>query len=202
MTIRHLKQTSADRVTVILEDGEEIRTSLGVIASLRLFAGKDLEEDALSELRRDSCRSLCRDRALEYLSHRPMSRRELEKKLREKGENEDAVLFSLDWLEERGYLNDADYAARVARHYGGKGYGAGRIRSELSRRGVPREYWEDAMAQAPAPDEKLDRLIASKLRDPSDRDAVRKLSASLSRRGYSWEEIRSALGRVSDIEED
>ena len=58
------------------------------------------------------------------------------------------------------------------------------------------------MAQAPAPDEKLDRLIASKLRDPSDRDAVRKLSASLSRRGYSWEEIRSALGRVTDIEED
>ena len=202
MTIQNLKQTSADRVTVILEDGEEIKTSLGVVASLRLFAGKDLDEETLAELRRDSRRSLCRDRALELLSHRPMSRRELEKKLREKGEDEDAAQFSLDWLEERGYLNDEDYAARVARHYGSRGYGAGRIRAELSRRGVPRDYWDQALEEAPAPDDKLDKLIAAKLRDPSDRDEVRKLSASLSRRGYSWEEIRSALRRYTDVEED
>ena len=202
MTIQHLKQTSADRVTVILENGEQIKTSLGVVASLRLFAGKDLDEETLAELRRDSRRSLCRDRALELLSHRPMSRRELEKKLLEKGEDEDAAQFSLDWLEERGYLNDGDYAARVARHYGAKGYGAGRIRAELSRRGVPREYWDEALQEAPAPDDKLDKLISAKLRDPSDRDAVRRLSASLARRGYSWEEIRSALRRYTDIEEE
>ena len=43
---------------------------------------------------------------------------------------------------------------------------------------------------------KLDRFIASRLRDPEDRDAVRKLSAALFRRGYGSEEIRAALARA------
>lgn len=49
----------------------------------------------------------------------------------------------------------------------------------------------------PETDGKLDRLISAKLKDPGDREQVRKLGNSLYRRGYSWEEIRSALARYS-----
>ena len=42
---------------------------------------------------------------------------------------------------------------------------------------------------------KLDRFIAARLTDPDDQGQVRKISAALFRRGYSWEEIRSALRR-------
>ena len=43
--------------------------------------------------------------------------------------------------------------------------------------------------------DKLDRFNAARLTDPDDQGQVRKISAALFRRGYSWEEIRSALRR-------
>ena len=204
MTITALRRISADRFTVALEDGSEIKSSLGVVTDRRLFTGKDLDEEELAALRRDSSRSLARDKALELISRRPMSRKEVREKLLQKGVDEDAAEYSADWLQEHGFLNDESYAAAVARHYAAKGYGAGRVRSELGRRGVDRELWDGALEQMPAADEKLHKFIAARLKDPEDREQLRKIGAALFRRGYSWEEIRTALRRYSDeiIEED
>ena len=204
MIITALRRISADRFTVALEDGSEIKSSLGVVTDRRLFIGKVLDEEELAALRLDSSRSLARDKALELISRRPMSRKEVREKLLQKGADEDAAEYSADWLQEHGFLNDESYAAAVARHYAAKGYGAGRVRSELGRRGVDRELWDGALEQMPAADEKLHKFIAARLKDPEDREQLRKIGAALFRRGYSWEEIRAALRRYTDtvIEED
>ena len=113
----------------------------------------------------------------------------------EKGEDEDTAEYCAVWLAEHSLIDDERYAAAVARHYAAKGYGAGRVRAELSRRGIDRELWDGAVGAMPAGDGKIDKFISSRLHDPDDRDEVRKLSQALYRRGYSWEEIRSALER-------
>lgn len=64
-----------------------------------------------------------------------MSKKELRDKLVRKGEDEDTAEYCALWLEEQGFVNDESYAAAVARHYAAKGYGAGRVRAELSRSG-------------------------------------------------------------------
>lgn len=197
MLIKALKQTSPGRITVCLEDGSEIRSSLNVVTDLRLFSGKELDEEDIRALRSASGRSIARDRALEMISRRLMSRKELHDKLVQKGESEENADYCVSWLSESGFLSDESYAAAIARHYASKGYGAGRVRTELSRRGVPRELWDEALGAMPETDGKLDRLISAKLKDPCDREQVRKLGNSLYRRGYSWEEIRSALARYS-----
>ena len=197
MLIKALKQTSPGRITVCLEDGSEIRSSLNVVTDLRLFSGKELDEEDIRALRNASGRSIARDRALEMISRRLMSRKELHDKLVQKGESEENADYCVSWLSENGFLSDESYAAAVARHYASKGYGAGRVRTELSRRGVPRELWDEALGAMSETDGKLDRLISAKLKDPGDREQVRKLGNSLYRRGYSWEEIRSALARYS-----
>ena len=195
MLVSALKQTSPGRITVIFEDGREIRSSLGVVTDLRLFSGRDLDEAALEDLRLASRRALARDRALAIVSQRQMSRRELGAKLRDKGVDEETAAWCVDWITEHGFIDEGAYAAAIARHYAAKGYGEGRVRQELMRRGIPREFFDDAFAAMPEGDEKLDRFIAARLRDPDDRDEVRKLSAALYRRGYSGEEIREALRR-------
>ena len=100
MLITALRRTASDRFTVVLADGSEIESSLGVVTDLRLFTGKDLEEEELAALRRDSSRSLARDRALEMISRRLMSRKELREKLLRKGADVDAADYSADWLQE------------------------------------------------------------------------------------------------------
>ena len=196
MRITSLKQTTAEHVTVVFADEAEVKSTLGVVTELRLFAGKKLDDRDMKALIRDSRRALMREKALELVSQRQMSARELSRKLRDKGADEETADYCVQWILERGLIDEERYAAAIVRHYAGKGYGEGRLRQELQRRGVPRELWEDALAQMPEDTSKLDRLVASKLRDPEDRDAVRKLSASLYRRGFSGEEIREALERA------
>ena len=45
----------------------------------------------------------------------------------------------------------------------------------------------------PETDGTLERLIRAKLKNPSDRDEVRKVTAAMVRRGFSWDEIRRAM---------
>ena len=190
-----MRQTSPGRVTVTLCGGEEIKPTLNVVTDLRLYAGRELDGEELKELRAASASALARNRAMELLSRRPMSEKELIVKLIRKGEDEETAADCARWLRENGFLDDESYAAAVARHYAAKGYGPGRVRAELSRRGVDRELWDGTIEAMPENREKMDRFIAARLTDPEDREQIRKVSAALYRRGYSWEEIRSALGR-------
>ena len=195
MQITDIHQTSPGRLTVTLAGGDEIKSTLGVVTDMRLYSGREMDPAAVSELKSASLRALARERALEYLSRRPMSCAELKKKLIEKGEDEDVAEYCVGWLSEHGLIDDESYAAAVARHYAAKGYGPGRVRTELSRRGIARELWDSALDAMPENVDKLDRFISSRLHDPDDRDEVRRVSQALFRRGYSWDEIRRALER-------
>ena len=202
MLISIIKQTSPGRLTVVFDNGEEIKTTLGVVTELRLFSGKELDGEQMDELRLLSLRALAREKALEILSKRPMSRRELYKKLLEKGEDEETAEYCVSWLADNGLINDESYAAAVARHYTAKGLGAGRIKTELVKRGISRELWDEALEAAPDNSSKIDKFISSRLTDPNDRVQVGKVSQALYRRGFSWEEIRQALARFSaEVEE-
>ena len=91
------------------------------------------------------------DAAAKQLSYRALSAKMLRDKLLDKGHDEEAVDYALAWLMERRLLDDAAYAESVVRGYARKGYGAMRIRQELTRRGVDRETAEAAM-QSFSPD--------------------------------------------------
>ena len=100
-------------------------------------------------------------------------------------------------------MDDAAYAGAIARHYAAGGYGAGRVRQELQKRGVPRELWDEALAQMPDSAVAIDRFLHSRLKGrPADHVMLKKLSDALLRRGFSWTDIRPALNRLGEeIEE-
>ena len=205
LSITALRQVSPERVVIAISDGEEIASTIGVVADLRLCRGLELDEKKLEALKSASALALQKTKAIELLSRRPMSAKELKDKLIRKGAEPETAEGCVRWLIEQRLLDDESYASAVARHYAAKGYGPGRIRSELSRRGVAREYWDEAIGRRPDNTEKIDKLIASRLHDPDDRDQVRKVTAALYRRGFAWEEIREALARFhaeAEIEDD
>ena len=202
MTISALTQTSPGRFSVEFDGGEKLVSTLNTVTDLRLYVGMELDDNAFEELRRSSSRAVARDKALLMLSRRQFSRRELKDKLLRKGEDEDTAEHCVNWLEQNGFLNDAEYAGAIVRHYSSKGYGAGRIRGELIKRGIARELWDTAFEESRGNEDKLDAYISRRLTDPTDRGEVRRISAALLRRGYSWEEIRAALRRNKAETED
>ncbi len=203
MVVTALKQSSPGRFLVEFDGGETLRSTLEAVTDARLYVGMELDEEAFEELKRSSSKALDRQKALEMLSRRPYSCRELKDKLLRRGTDEQSVDECISWLDEHGFLDDGEYAGAVARHYSAKGYGAGRVKSELRRRGIERELADETLAELPENTEKIDAYIARRMSDPKDRDNVRKIGAALYRRGYSWEEIRAALRRFdTETEED
>ncbi len=202
MLVSSIQQTSPGRFKIILEDGEEIRSTLSAVTDLRLFSGKELNSEDLEELKLQSLRALSRERALEMVSRRQLSHKELMDKLIRKGADEDTARYCADWLQERGFINDENYASAIVRHYAAKGYGLSRVKGELLRRGISRELAECALEEMPEQDNKIDKFISVRLKNPDDKDEIKKISAALYRRGYSWAEIRSAFNRLdAEIEE-
>ncbi len=203
MVVTAIKQSSPGRFVVEFDGGETLRSTLEAVTDARLYVGMELDEEAFEALKRSTSKALDRQKALEMLSRRPYSRRELKDKLLRRGTDEQSVEDCIAWLDEHGFLDDGEYAGAVARHYTAKGYGAGRVKSELRRRGIERELADETLEALPESTEKIDAYIARRLNDPKDRDSVRKIGAALFRRGYSWEEIRAALRRFdTETEED
>ena len=142
-----------------------------------------------------------KEKALALLDKRDYSRAELLRKLAEKDFDEAEATEAVDRLVELGFVDDARYAPIIVRHYAAKGYGPQRVRQELQKRGIPKELWDEALAEMPEQDDTLDRLIRSKLggKEPS-KENLSRVSAALQRRGYGWQEIREAIERLN-IEE-
>ena len=132
---------------------------------------------------------------------RALSRKELTDRLLRKGADASDAQAAADWLEDLGAVDDRQYAAALARHYGGRGYGPARVREELRRRGVDRALWDAALEELPDPLEALCQLIQKKRRAPlSDRRERDRLSGALLRRGFSWEDVRAALRQCAEAD--
>lgn len=193
-----------------LEDGTILRVTENEVACFGLYSGMELTEELREQLAEAVRRGEVKEKALRLLSGRPMSRKELVDKLtarpRDKEKEpvpEELAEEAADRLEELGYLNDAEYARTVARHYAAKGYGERKLRDELWKRGVPREYWDQALEEVQDPTDAMDAFIRRKLMGrTADRETLGKLSAALARRGYRWEDIRAALSRYGENFED
>ena len=205
MVIQDLKPSNRveGRWLVMLEDGSILRVGESEVIEFALYTGKELTDEETESMLSSVRRSGWKEKALNLLSRKSQSRRELERKLGEWGAPEEEISSLCDRMEELGYLNDGEYAARVVRHYSAKGFGEKKLRDELYRRGVPRELWDAALEQAEDPADAIDAFVAKKLAGKiPDRQELKKVSDALARRGYGWSDIRDALSRYGTETED
>jgi len=140
-------------------------------------------------------------RALKILGTRSFSEKEMLKRLTSKGESEENAAEAVRWLVELGYINDPDYATLIVRHYSAKGYGVTRIRDELYKRGIPRDLWDEKLEELDD-DEMSDtalEFLRKKLKGSDNKDDLRRASDALIRRGYSYDDARSAINRYLEM---
>ena len=206
MVIQELKPSRhvPGRWLAAMEDGSLLRLGESEVVDFALYAGKELTDREAEALQAAALRGDWKEKALSLLARKPQSRAELGRKLEQWGAGKEEREAICGRLEELGYLNDGQYAALVARHYSARGYGEKKIRDELYRRGVPRDLWDEALAQAEDPADAIDAFLTKRLagRTP-DRQELKKASDALARRGYSWSDIREGLNRFgAEVELD
>ena len=192
------------RVLVFLGDGACLKITEQELLDFGLRSGDELDEETLKRLKEAAGVSNTRAAAADLIGKRAMSRRDLERKLQEKGASETEARYAAEWLEAIGALNDAEYAAALVRHYSRLGYGPARVREKLYEKGVPRELWEDALEELPEDGGQVDGFLRSKLRGRTpDEKEKRRLTNALLRRGFPWGEVKAAWRRLGEeMQED
>lgn len=199
MTIERIEASrhKKGRVLVFLEDGACLRITEQELLDFGLRSGDELDDKTLQKLKEAAGVSNVKATAADLVGKRAMSRRDLERKLQDRGASEAEARYAAEWMEAIGAINDADYAAVLARHCADLGYGPQRVREKLYEKGVPRELWDDALDTLPDSAGQIDRFLASKLRGrvPDEKEKKR-LCDALARRGFSWGDIRAAWSRL------
>ena len=180
-------------------DGSVLKTYDYVIADLGLFVGMELDGEKAETLRKAAGLASAKNRAVRIVSASGVSKKELERRLSQKGESAENAKAAVSWLSELELLDDAKTAEQIVRSAVNKGYGAARIKQILFDKQIPKEYWEDAMSQMPEMDDAVDRFINQRLkgRSPDEKELKRTVDA-LVRRGHKWQDIRDGLRRYSE----
>ncbi len=205
MTIERIEASrhKKGRVLVFLEDGACLRITEQELLDFGLRSGDELDDKTLQKLKEAAGVSNVKATAADLVGKRAMSRRDLERKLQNRGASETEARYAAEWMEAIGAINDADYAAVLARHCADLGYGPQRVREKLYEKGVPRELWDDALDALPDSAGQIDAFLERKLRGrvPDQREKKR-LCDALLRRGFSWPEVKAGLNRLGSEIED
>ena len=156
--------------------------------------------------------SVARAIVLRQLSMAPRSRSQLERKLRQRGCEDDVAAKVLDRMTEVGLVDDEAYAQMLVRsRQTDKGLARRALAHELRKQGIDPEIADEALGQVGAGDERLraEQLVAKKLRSMrglAPDVQTRRLAAMLARKGYSgevaWPIVRDAVDGLPEHRRD
>ena len=190
-----VKVCAGERVAVLGSNGAG-KSTFFLLANGVLRPGMDIPDAARASLEAAAGSASAKERAVRILSAATVSRAELEHRLRQKGESPENARQAVEWLDGLSLLDDEAAARQIVRSGTAKGYGAARIRQMLYAKHIPRELWDEALAELPEQDDAIDAFLQKRFRGRQpDRTEIRRAADALLRRGHAWGDIRRALER-------
>ena len=204
MKVESLK-TSPDRAGrywVTFDDGSKMGLYRQTVEDFALYSGKELDEQEAESLRTAAGQMSAKMRAVRIVSASSVSRRDLEARLVRKGEDPQQAKEAVAWMEDLHLVDDRATAEQVVSSCISKGYGLMRAKQALYEKRIPKEYWDEALADYPDQTEKITAFLKSRLDADSDEKQVRRAVDALIRRGHNYGTIRRALDALSFDTED
>lgn len=192
----------AGRYWVTFDDGSRIGLYRQTVEDFALYSGKELDEQEAEALRTAAGQMSAKMRAVRIVSAASVSRRDLEARLVRKGEDPQQAKEAVAWMEDLHLVDDRATAEQVVSSCISKGYGLMRAKQALYEKRIPKEYWDEVLADYPDQTEKITAFLKSRLDADFDEKQVRRAVDALIRRGHSYGTIRRALDALSFDTED
>ena len=199
------RSTSENRLLLVFEDKSKLRVWKQTAMDFGLFSGMELTDAEYLALQTAAKQDSARDRAVRIVTSTNISKKQLSRRLLQKGESEENAADAVDWLENLNFLDDRRTGEMIVRSALNKGYGERRIRQILREKEIPAEYWDELLSDLPEMDTAIDKTLRQKLKSTNpDRKEVQRAIDSLLRHGHSWSDIKAGLERFRadvDLEE-
>ncbi len=184
----------------ISEENSLFYVGPATIKKLCLSKGMDIDEITYFEIESAHKLRAAVYKAADLLAAGDYSVARLQKKLCNKGIDKETALAAAQYMEERGYIREAEQAANLARYLAEtKLRGKKRIYAELSQKGYGKFAIKHAIESITDEEfyEFLTEHIKRKYKEPaSDRKEMEKRVAALMRQGFDAGNILRALKEV------
>ena len=189
---------------LIFEDGKRLKAPAFKVVELGLNIGAEVSPEEFLALENAQSLASCKERAVRILTASGLSKKELQKRLVQKGEREEDAAEAVRWLEELRLVDDLETAKQLVRSAALRGYGRARAKSILYEKGIPKEFWEEALEELPEMDGAIDTFLRRKLEGKElDGKLIKKTVDALLRRGHSYHDIQEGLRRFeAELPED
>jgi regulatory protein len=187
------KQKSNDnRVNIYLDD--EFSFGLYAINAVRLKVGQIITQTAINELLFEDQLEAAFQKSLRFIAYKPRTNFDVRKKLIESGYPEEIVEIILQRLEEKGYINDHQFANNWSENKSlNKPRSKKLIRLELKQKSIDEEIIEEVVNRMDSDDELAIRAAEKYYRKLSNLEEItfrRRLTGFLLRRGFSYSVIK------------
>ena len=186
----------SQRYAVTFSDGSVMRLYRQTVEDFGLYTGLEMDDDSFKALKAAAGKVSAKMRAVRIVTATGVSKADLERRLVQKGEDPSNAREAVAWMSELNLVDDRQTAAQIVARCAAKGYGVERAKQALYEKRIPRNYWDDALEAYPEQSQFIRTYLETKLDNPADRAAVRKVVDALLRRGHRYSEIRSALNEM------
>ena len=191
----------AGRYKVVFSDGSVMRLYKQTVQDFGLYTGMELEEVQMDSLRKAAREMSAKMRAVRIVSASSVSKRDLEQRLIQKGEDATCARQAVDWMSDLNLLDDRKTAQQIVSRCISKGYGPARAKQMLYEKRIPKEYWQEALEDYPEQSEAIRAYLDAHLPPEPDQKSLKKVIDALLRKGHSYGAIRRQL-ECGDILED
>ncbi|MBQ9843247.1 MAG: regulatory protein RecX [Oscillospiraceae bacterium] len=183
----------AGRHLVKFSDGSTMRLYRQTVEDFGLYTGLELSEEQIKSLRSAAGQMSAKMRAVRIVAASNVSKSDLEQRLVRKGESKDQAKAAVQWMSELNLLDDERTARQLVDSCVRKGYGLSRAKQVLYEKQIPKQLWEQVLADYPDQTEKILQFLRTRLGSSWDAKDLKRAVDALLRRGHSYSEIRRAL---------
>lgn len=162
-----------------------------------LYTGRELSEQEYQDLRNAASAMSAKMRAVRIVAATNVSKRDLEQRLVQKGEDPNQAKAAVQWMADMQLVDDKKTAEQIVQRCIQKGYGLSRAKQMLYQKRIPKEYWDEVLSDYPEQTDAIVAFLRSRLGENYDESDLRKAIDALLRRGHSYGEIRKGLEQLS-----
>lgn len=179
------------------EDGTVMKLYRQTVEDFGLYPGMELTVQECQKLKEAASKMSARMRAVRIVSVAGVSKKDLERRLIQKGEDPTQAKAAVDWMAELELVDDLKTAQQIVDRCVSRGYGLQRAKQALYEKRIPKEYWQQVLEDYPDQTDAITDYLRQHIIDPADEKQRRKAIDALIRRGHSYTQIRKGLEDLS-----
>ena len=195
-----------NRCSVFLDDEFAFGLDQDVVLKFGLKKGDVLTKHQIEEILLNEEKKKAKDRALNFLSYRDRSEKEIRTKLKDVGYEENIIEWVIGELKRLKLIDDQKFAQSYAQtQMITRPMGEYFLRKELKQKGIGGELIEETVSKIFQEKDQLTVAVElahkrlKRFKNIDEIKAKKRVSDFLLRRGFSWEIVSQVLERWNEI---